>query len=146
MAGAKPYASREEEEEARLGGAQRNLERWQERFGAFAGSVRMQRQSIGENGRSEVSKVHTVEIGEPPKPSGMTRLPRGTSLEDASKMFSERDRLKAAMPDADPAAITKAAIDAGMFASFPGSPKITVRVLKYPWLRWLYNAITKEVP
>jgi hypothetical protein len=144
MGDAKPYASKEEEEEARLGGARRNLEQWAERNGGFSGSVRMQAQTVGSDGRSVVSRVHEVPIGEQPKPAGMTRLPRGTSFEQVSEIFKERDRVKAAAAEneavADPAALTVAAID-----NVKRGHVTPIRVLKYSWLRWFYNAITREV-
>lgn len=142
--GAKPYASKEEEEEARIGGALRNLERWGERTGAsFSGSVRVQGQVIGP-GRNEVSRVHTVAIGDQRKdPPGMTRLPRGTSLDEVSQIFAERDRAKAKAADdgaiIDPVTITVASIE-----NVQTDRKTPIRVLKYPSLRWLYKLITEE--
>jgi len=143
MSGAEPYASKEEEEEARIGGALRNLERWgQQAGGSFTGHVKMQGQIIGP-GRNEVSRIHTVAIGEQSPPDGMTFVPRGTSLEQISEMFKERDRLKAKAADEavtiDPAAVTAAAI-----SNVQAGRQTPIRVLKHRWLRWLYNAITKE--
>ena len=141
---AKPYASKEEEEEARIGGARRLLEQWGNRCsGDFSGSIRVQHQKI-DGDRTEVSPIQTLHVG-PPEPASMTRLPRNMSLHDVSEMFAERDRMKAKAADED-AIIDPATVTAAAISNAQTGLRTPIRVLRFRMLRWLYNAITKELP
>lgn len=153
---AKPYVDREEEEKARIGGALRNVEDWRNRLASagFFGNVRMQTQTIDDDGRSRASRVHNVEIGAENRPAGVTGIPRDLH-HLTSEIFAERDRLREHPGLLDDEGLTSLAILNVRYHMArpieplrlpcdvePSPPK--VRVLKYARLAWLFKLITKD--